>query len=185
MENKILKLFGLIFGIVILFSLIQGVSALVIESVNQDTLYPGSEARIEINLNNPDSLVEDISFGLDYSKTTLFTPVGASERTLEELDEDEDERFSFSIKASNSVSPGDYSIPYALSYYENSSNASKVTKTGTIGITVNSETKLDFIGSTDNPVIGAKGKINLKIINLFFFLILIILIYSQSFLNFI
>jgi len=172
-NNK--KVFIALGILLVILSIIVGaslVSAVIVDDVNQGTLYPGNQASLDITLkNNLDYDVEDLSFNLVFTNplstsTTaqLFTPVGTSERTLTELNEDRSKTLSFDVKASNSIEPGDYSLGYVLTY-KPENNSTIVTKTGTIGITVNSKTQLDFIALTDKPIIGQEGKLSLKIIN--------------------
>ena len=172
------KLFIVLAILLVILSIIVGsslVSAVIIDNVDQGTLYPGGESNLDITLkNNLDFDVEDLSFNLVFTNPTsiistttsqLFTPVGTSEATLTTLSEDKSKILSFDIKASNSVAPGDYSLGYIFSYKPSITNSTLVTKTGTLGITVNSKTKLDFIAVTDKPIVGQEGKLSLKIIN--------------------
>ena len=137
-------------------------SALTINSVFADKISPGEQASLSIELENDlNENLEDISVSL--SLTNLpFTPVGSSEYSIEELDEDDDETFIFKVKASNSIQPGDYTIPYVITYLADNE---KKEKKGSIGITITGSAELSFTISAENPVINEKGKINLKIIN--------------------
>lgn len=143
-------------------------SAMIIDNVDQDALYPSQDTTLEVTIKNTlNDDVEDVSLALLFSEDSTgalkFSSIGSSVDSVDEIKEDDEEKFSFKIKAANNLQPGDYNIPYELVYYNLS--GTKFTKTGAIGIQVNSKLSLDFIASTTNPVIGEKGKITLKIIN--------------------
>jgi len=165
------KIFAsLFFTLALVFSINLASATLSVDQVTQGVLYPGSEASISLDIRNSfDYDVEDVYLTLDFSKLVagnqpLFTAVGSSQDSQDSINEDDDESFSFKIKAANTILPGSYNLPYTISYRKNST--SNVTETsGIIGITVNSKTSLDFSAAVDNPVIGEKGKVKLKIIN--------------------
>ena len=147
MRKTLLTLLALIFTLNL-------ASALTINSVFADKISPGEQASLSIEL-------EDISVSLLLANLP-FTPVGSSEYSIEELDEDDDETFTFKVKASNDIQPGDYTIPYTITYLADNE---KKEKKGSIGITITGSAELSFTISAENPVINEKGKINLKIIN--------------------
>lgn len=162
--NKTQTLIAL--SLIFLALAVNFISALSI-STSQDILYPGSQADIAVKVENTlDKDIKDVSFGLTFTSqatSPLFTSVGSSQESVDEIEEDDSESFDFIIRASNSIEPGIYSLPYVLTYKDDNQT---VTEQGTIGITVNSKTKLDFIALTDKPaVVGQKGKLTLKIIN--------------------
>jgi hypothetical protein len=143
-------------------------SAIVVDDISQDKLYPGASANINIILdNNLNDDAEDVSFSLNFDSTTAspnFVPVGSADYDTDEIKEDKSREFTITIKAANSIEPGIYNIPYTLSYKIGSNNT-PVTKTGTIGLTVSSKVSLDFSVLTETPVIGEQGKVTLKIVN--------------------
>lgn len=135
-------------------------------SVNADyiSLYPGEEGRIGIELKNNNNFdTEFVSLALNLEKIPFIT-VGSSEKSIDELDEDDKEKIVFNIKPSTSISPGDYEIPYVLKYTNSDTNV-VFTKTGSFGIKINAKTELDFSVVTNNNILNQKGKITLKIIN--------------------
>lgn len=172
MASKTILITASLVLIILSFSLVS--SALVIESVSQDKLYPGSEAGLDVKVKNDLSYdLSDVKLilifnsltqtgAIDFTKPTVFSSVGSSQDT-QDIDEDDSETFNFQIKASNSAEPGDYSIGYVISY-ENA-NDTIVQETGTIGVTVNSKTLIDYSVKQDMKVIGMDDKITLKIIN--------------------
>jgi hypothetical protein len=151
----------LTFMLVLLLSLTL-VSAVNINSVEVNDLNPGGESSLKIELeNNLDYDVKDLSLNLEFSGTK-FSPVGASEDSLDKLNEDDEDSLSFRIRADNDIVPGNYELPYTLKYEVNND---KITRSGTIGIRVIGNADLDFTLNVENAVIDNKGKILLKIVN--------------------
>jgi len=143
-------------------------SAVVVDSVLVDTFAPGQEGTIRIQIENIlDDDVEALSVSLQFS-TLPFIPIGTSEQSLDELDEGDEEDFVFTIKASTTIVPGDYEIPYTISYKIVGDN-DVITKTGSIGIKVKANPILDFSVTTDMPVENRQGTITLRIVNKGFF----------------
>tara|TARA_Y100000310_G_scaffold164484_1_gene164262 strand:- start:3324 stop:3905 length:582 start_codon:yes stop_codon:yes gene_type:complete len=67
------------------------------------------------------------------------------------------------VKASQDIEPGDYNVPYSLSYVDSEENF--VQKSGSIGIVVGAETELDFNFELERNVVGEQGQVSLRIIN--------------------
>ena len=145
-----------------LIAFVQFSSALIVNSVDAPTLAPGQEGTISIELENILSdTVSEVSLQLKFENLP-FIPVGTSEQSVDEIDEDDDENFVFRIKASSEITPGDYEIPYTLSYTFDNDD---VTRTGSIGISVKANPDLTFSISTEMPVENTQGKITLKLVN--------------------
>jgi len=173
MKDKTLILIALAFTIVMALSIIS--ASLIVENVDQDKLYPGQEAVLDIKLKNDfDYTVDDVKLTLifnqvsatgqiDYTKPTQFSSVGSSQDSVDEIEDDDSETFSFRIKASSAIEPGNYNIPYQVQYKNN--NDTLVSELGSIGITVSSKTLLDYSISQQTKVIGMQDKVTLKIIN--------------------
>jgi hypothetical protein len=141
---------------------ISTASALLVSSVNAPTFTPGQEAQIIIEIeNNLNDEAKDVSLTLELA-TVPFVSIGGSQEFIDEINEDKDEDFTFRLKAANNIAPGDYSIPYIIDFEFDNERQSR---SGTIGITVSGKTELGYTISTDNPIIGQKGKITLRIIN--------------------
>ncbi len=137
-------------------------SALLINSIEIDSLTPGSDGRITIEVeNNLDEDIKDVTLRLDLTNLP-FTSIGSADDTVEEIEEGDEETFTFRIKSSNDISPGDYKIPYTIAYKDN--NGTREQK-GTFGITVSGNPSLSVSVSTQNPVIGQKGNIDVRIVN--------------------
>lgn len=158
MHNKVF--FAL--AILSLIVLVQSSSAVILNSVESPTLAPGGEGRISIELENTlEERATDVSLVLQFTNTP-FIPIGTSEQSIDEIDEDDEEIFTYSIKASANAAPGDYQIPYTLSYtFDND----EITRSGSIGISIAADPDLTFSVSAETPVINRQGIINLRIVN--------------------
>ena len=120
--------------------------------------------------NNEDFDVKRVSISLDLDKLP-FTTVGSSEKDIDDIDENDDDSVSFTLRASSDIEPGDYDIQYTLKY----SNADSIdeesyTKEGTFGLRVSAKTDLDFSVETrgkeiNSPIVGKEGRISLEVIN--------------------
>jgi len=137
-------------------------SAMIISDVSQETLYPGKQANLQINIeNNLNTDVKDVSLNLNFEKIPV-TPVGSSEDSVDKIKEDDDENLDFTIKAANDAVPGNYEIPYVLTYKDENVT---ITKAGTIGVVIRADPIIDFSYEIENNIIGSKGSVNIKIIN--------------------
>jgi len=158
MNNKIM-----FSGLILIILSISFVSSLTISEVSSGNFNPGDENTISIKIkNNMNEDVSDVSLNLIFTGKP-FIPVGSSEDQVDELLEDDTEKFSFKIKAASDIKPGDYEIPYTLNY-KNEANALK-SESGTIGLTVEGNPDLEFVLIESNQVLNQKGKLELKIIN--------------------
>lgn len=145
-----------------LLLLVNLASALTITSVNADSLIPGGDGEIRIEVdNNLGSAVTDVSLVLNLDKVQ-FVSVGSSEDSINKISKDDSEVFFFKVKAANDIKPGDYQIPYTIFYTQDNAEKQKL---GSIGISVDGKTDLDLSVDLENPVVGQTGKISLKIIN--------------------
>lgn len=135
-------------------------SALVVSDVSADTIAPGQQGRLDITLKNTlDVDVKDVSLTLDFTGLPL-SPVGSSEQSVKEIDDDDRESFTFTIRADTSAKVGDYKVPYTITY----KNAS-TTRKGTIGVRVAAPPTLSITGMIEKPVIGQQTKVTLTIVN--------------------
>lgn len=142
--------------------LIGFVSAVAVRDISLNNLKPGESGKVIIEIENVfTETIEDVSLMIDV-KETIFTTVGSSEFTVDEIEEDENKRFTFEIKSPNGAELGDYQIPYKLTYFI---DGEKRTKEGSFGVRLSSESEIDFDLKTENPVLGMNGKIVLRIIN--------------------
>jgi len=149
--------------IIVIFISLSFISAL---SINADytSIYPGEEGKVSVELHNNNNFdVEFVSMALNLEKIPFIT-VGSSEKSIDEINEDDKESVTFTIKPSTGIIPGDYEIPYTLKY-ANVDTGIITTKTGSFGLRVNAKTELAFSVESKNNIINQKGKITLKIIN--------------------
>ena len=138
-------------------------SAITITDVSQEELFPGETAIVNIDLkNNLNENVEDVSFNLLFDNLP-FIPIGGSEKSYDSFDEGKSKSFSLTIKSSQDAKPGDYSIPFTLSYVD--SNGDVLKKSGSIGVIVGAKTELAFDVESKNNVVGENGQVSLKLIN--------------------
>lgn len=143
-------------------SLISLTSAIILENVEADKIYPGQSASVSVSLkNNLNEDAEDVSLILNLGETQ-FTTSGSNEDSQDKVKEGKSEEFNFVLKASSEIKPGDYQIPYKILYtYEDE----KKEKSGSFGIFVSAKTELSYIVETEKNVVGERGKVSLKIIN--------------------
>ena len=155
----------LIFTVLVLLLITPFVNSLTVDSVSIDAIYPGQTGSVRIVLeNNLDVNVNEVSLRLNFAQTP-FIPEGSSENGISEISEDDSENFNFIIKSSNDIAPGDYEIPYILSYVKDDVLRTPVQITGSVGVRVRGNPDLVYSVSTENPVIGQRGQIKLKIVN--------------------
>lgn len=146
--------------------LINLASAISITSVNAETISPGEEGEISITIENTlEEDISDVSVSLNLEGLP-FIPIGSSEDTVDEIEEGDEETFSFDVMASNTITPGNYEVPYQISYLLNETQKNR---SGTIGVVVKSNPILSFTATTDNPIVGETGEITLRIVNKGFF----------------
>ena len=91
--------------------------------------------------------------------------MGGSEESIDEIKDGDTESVTFKLKASQDAKPGDYTIPYTLVYTIDDGNDTIIKEQGTIGVTIGAKTELDYSVESNNPVVGNKGKITVKVIN--------------------
>jgi len=152
----------LISFLVFLILSINLASAVSVSNIQASTIFPGESTYVSITLeNNLDDTVEKLSISLVLDKTPFIT-IGSSEKSIDELKENRQRNFEFQIKAPNDIKPGNYNIPYSISY---NLNDQLEQKQGTFGITVDAKTELSFSGEVEDNIVGEKGKVSLKVIN--------------------
>ena len=158
MKSKVISLSIAAFFLMAILSIIT--SALIIRSIDITPLSPGGSSEIRIVVDNDaDEDIRDVSMALDLTNTPL-TSIGSSEDVLDEIEEDEDGVFIFNLRANNNAEPGNYNVPYILTYR----NATQPRK-GTLGVLISGNTNLEFAANVENPIVGREGGLDLKIIN--------------------
>mgnify|MGYP001600785248 CR=1 FL=1 len=137
------------------------VSSLSVNNVRIDSVGPGDEGVIRIDVENEgNSDVEDVSLRINFPDTIV--PIGSSESNVNEIQEDEEEEFVFRFKVSNTILPGTYTLPYELIYKDGSSTK---TQNGELGIVVIAQPEIEFSVEAQNPIIGRVGTLEMKLIN--------------------
>jgi hypothetical protein len=158
-----MKLKMTIFALIFVFSL-SLVSAVSVTDVRVSKVFPGESTGITIEVKNILSDdVEDVSIALNLDNTR-FTSVGSSEDSEEEIEEDDKENFGFTIKAANDITPGDYNIPYTLTYKILGEDET-IERKGSFGVTVGAKTELRYTVDVENPIVGEQGQVIFKVIN--------------------
>jgi hypothetical protein len=160
MEQKIKsKIVDIIFLYFLIITI--GFSSALIVDVDYITIYPGEEGSLSFDVENNGNVdLEDVSVSL-ILENVPFSSVGSSTK-IEDIDEDDDESFSFKIKANSDIKPGDYSIPYEIVYKD---NGNKTVESGSFGIRVSAETDMDFSVDLRDNIIDNQGQIDLELIN--------------------
>jgi hypothetical protein len=162
MNSKIISLLFSLFFLVLTLNLI---SSLIVNS-DYIKIYPGEEGKVAIEIENNENFdIEDVSVGLILDDVP-FIAVGNSEKNIDELDEDDDDSVTFTLKSSTDIIPGDYNIPYIIKYFSAENSSIKKERTGSFGLRVSAKTELDFgVEVKDNAIVGDEGRISLEIIN--------------------
>ena len=153
------------FGFFLLVLTIGFAAGIIVDS-NYETIYPGESEEIILEIENNENFeIVDVSLALDLSDLP-FTTIGSSEKDVDDIDEDDDEKVSFNLRASIDITPGDYNIPYILKYVNAENASEEFEKTGSFGLRVSAKTDLDFmVDVQDNAIVGEEGEISLEIIN--------------------
>jgi hypothetical protein len=153
----------IICSLIIVISLLANLSSAVsVQNVDVDTLKPGAQGRIIVDVENVFSKdVKDVTITIKLEGLP-FTTIGSSQYSVDEIRRNKDENFAFGIKAANNIELGDYQIPYILSYTLDNDDFEKI---GSIGVRVTSDAEIVFSVDTETPVIGKQGEIKIKIVN--------------------
>jgi len=159
------KINKLIFGILFLVLTLSFASAIVVDA-DYITIYSGESGRVSVEIENNENFdIEDISLALELSDLP-FTSVGSSEKDVDDIDEDDEDTVSFTLRASTDIVPGDYNIPYTLTYINAENSTESFEKTGSFGLRVSAKTDLDFsVETNEDAIVGEEGRIIIEIIN--------------------
>ena len=160
-ENRLNFITGILF-----LTLIMNLTSAVIVDADYVVLYPGEDERVSLNIENNENFdIADITVSLDLSEVPL-TSVGSSVKDVDDIDEDDDDSVTFTLRPSTEIIPGDYSIPYTIKYVNAANNSENFTKNGNFGLRVSAKTDLDFSAETrDTAIVGQEGQISIEIIN--------------------
>jgi len=172
---------NIITGIFLLVLTLSFASAVVVDA-EYITIFPGEPGTLELEIENNENFdIEDVSIALELGARPIsnnlgivigetealpFTIVGSSEKDIDDIDEDDEETKSFTIRAFSDINPGDYNIPYVLKYTNAEDSNFSFEKTGSFGLRVSAKTELDFaLEIRDNAIVGEEGRISLEVIN--------------------
>ena len=155
----------IIAGTLLLVLIINLISAVIID-VDYVTLYPGEEGRVSLNVENNENFdIGDVSVAIILNEVP-FTSVGSSTKDVDDIDEDDDDSVSFTLRPSTDIVPGDYDIPYTVKYVDAGNNTEDFTENGSFGIRVSAKTDLDFSAETrETAVVGKEGQVSIEIVN--------------------
>jgi len=158
-KNKIFFLLAV--SALLLVLTLQNSSALIIKSVDAPDVSPGEEAEIHIQIKNTlDKYIEGIIFSIDTRNLPFSLKRSSSEFFINELEDGEDTTVAFNIRVSSTAKPGDYNIPYTLTY-----QGLTQPRTGVITIRIKGSPEIEISSYAEKPVLDSEGKITLKIVN--------------------
>jgi len=89
-----------------------------------------------------------------------LSSLGSSEDVLDNLNGDEDDSFSFDIRASSTAEPQDYKVPYTLTY-----KGQATPMKGVVTIRVIGNVELNVFASTKTPVVSSSDELTIQITN--------------------
>ncbi len=143
------------------------VSAVSIKDVSSSPseVAPGEVVSVTIKIENIfEDDIYNLNVKLDLTSVPFAPYQSSSEKFVEGLEEDEEEKFTFKLIALPSTSSGIYKVPVQIDYKDEDGNAS--TKTELISIIINAEPELK-ISVEDSFVLikGSENSFSLKIIN--------------------
>lgn len=140
-ENKILAISVLGFLLMVNLVMASNMYNLEVVDVSPTNLIPGEKTELTFNIENTgDEDLENIIFSWE-EKTGSILPIGLSNtKSIEELDEGDDETLDFDVFTSASAEPGLYELTLTL-VYDNENGT--VTKTSKAGIIVGGQTDFD------------------------------------------
>ncbi len=152
-------LFGLTFLVLISAITIKDVSS------SPEEIEPGEVSSVSIKIENIlEDPVKNLNVKLDLSEVPFAPYQSSSEEFLEELDDGDEEKFTFKLIALPETASGIYKIPVLISYYYGNDNETKE-MVSLISLTVNSKPELK-VSSEDSVLIrGQDNEITIRVIN--------------------
>lgn len=165
MRQKQVILISLVVFILMIISSLNLASALTISSVDTTPyqIKPGEDAEVRIVIENDgDRDIEDVSVKLDLVNVPFAPFDSSSEKTIDEIEEDDKQTFRFRVIALNTADSGIYKIPIEITYKED--NEMK-TRAGLISLTINDVPELDVQVEEGLFLKGKQNEVTLRIIN--------------------
>lgn len=156
------KIFAVVCIILFSASLISALSIKDVES-SPSEIMPGETATIVIEIeNNFNSDITNLNVKLDLADLPFAPYQASTEKFLDELGSDEDEKFSFQIIVLPEADSGIYKIPVLMTYTD--SNDTQQQEEGVISLVVNSEVELKIF-SEESFLLRGDGTLSIKIVN--------------------
>lgn len=155
-----LKLTSLLLLVMMVIPMASAQIAVSSFTLSPQTVIPGSEISVDLTLENVgDQDIENVLVTLDLS-TIPFVPVGSSnEKIIDEINDGDEEKVTFRVKALPNAEPSVYKIPVTISYGEAS-------KTSLISVEVAAKAHLDLLLEKSELVkVNDNGKVTLKFVN--------------------
>ncbi len=150
--------------LVLFLSLTSAVSIIDVDSLPTQVA-PGETVDILIKIENIFEYdVFNLNVKLDLSGDIPFAPFqSSSEKFLDELEEGDEERFSFKLIVLPSASSGIYKIPVEITYEDEDRNSSS--KSELISITINSEPELKVSLEDAILIKGRENALSIRVVN--------------------
>lgn len=141
-KDKILIMFALAFIVVLRLVAASGNYNIEVTDVSPTSLVPGEKSELSFKIENTgDEDLENIVFSWE-EKSGNILPIGLSnKKSIEELDEGDDEDLDFEVFTSASAEPGLYELTLTLTYEKENGTA---TETSKAGIIVGGQTDFDI-----------------------------------------
>lgn len=132
MTNSKLFIFSVVFFICLL-RLVSAVDVLEVTDISPTSLVPGEYSELNFRLENTgDENLEDVVFSWE-EKTGNILPIGLSnKKTIEELDNRDDQKIKFDIFVSASAEPGLYELIFTTTYKHDNETIAEISKAGII-----------------------------------------------------
>ena len=161
------KLLSIVIGIFLVITTLNFASAVTIKDVSSSPseVIPGETFSTTIEVENIfDYDITNLNVKLDLSQSPFAPYQSSSEKFVDELQSDDEEKFTFKLIVLPETASGIYKVPVEITY-END-DAENKTKKETISLTVNSKPELKV--SLEDSITLIKGKENelsIRIIN--------------------
>lgn len=132
-ENKIFIMIFLAFIVVLRLVAAADIYNLEVVEVSPTSLVPGEKSELSFKIENTGDVdLDNIIFSWE-EKTGNILPVGSSNtKSIDELDEGDDETFDFDVFTSASAEPGLYELTLTLIYEKENGTTTKTSKAGII-----------------------------------------------------
>ena len=132
-QFKLLIIFVFAFMIVLRLTAAAGNYNIEVTGVSPTSLIPGEKSELSFEIENTgDDDLENIVFSWE-EKTGSILPIGSSNtKTIEELDEGDDETLDFDVFVSASAEPGLYELTITFTYDNGNGTITKNSKAGMI-----------------------------------------------------